>query len=81
MKITSSEQYSSLLQEFKDALSKAIPYEQNCLVRFEQHPGVQMQYGPSAVMCCLETRDSGVDHYVIYINQGGYATFIRSVGG
>lgn len=79
IKIEDSEEYNQLLSKYKEALSNKIPYSQNCLIQYHQDALLQMQYGPSCVVCSIETESSGLDKYLIYLNRNNEAEFIRLV--
>lgn len=79
-KIKDLQHYQELLNKFKSTLEDKIPYAENCLVQFNRDPTVLMQYGPSAVVCTLETESSGRDNYIIYVDNNNEVNFIRSIG-
>ena len=79
-KIDSETQYNELLEVLCKRLIDSIPNSESPSVSVVLAPmPIRAQYGASAVVVRLSTNSSGVDDYIVYVDNNRHGQFIRTV--
>ncbi len=78
VKIVSESQYKALLDAFCNKVVNTIPKEENASIATTGLDTVSaMQFGSSAIQMSLTTKSSGVDNYIVYVDNNNYGQFVR----